>query len=138
MIHVPRSPGAECGFAHGAVVKTAWKLQGQANFPHSFCSIFSHGVDISYELRRETQEGRQAGCIVIKNMAWLRNLKRELGTRCHGRRCRVWRWEQAVAQCICEKWTEEAQSNTGWRAKLEEMICWRTQKMEDRNCVAME
>ena len=52
-----------------------------------------------------------------KNIARLRDLKKELGTRCHGRRFRVWRWKQAVAQCIGEKWCEEAQSNTGWRGK---------------------
>ena len=59
-------------------------------------------------------------------------------TQCHGRRFRVWRWEQAVAQCIGDNWTEKAQSNTGWRAKLTEMVGWRKQKMEDRKCVPME
>ena len=29
-----------------------------------------------------------------------------------------------MTQCVGEKWTEKAQSNTRWRAKLEEMICW--------------
>ena len=51
-----------------------------------------------------------------KNMMWLSKLKEELGTKCHGRRFRVWRWEQAVAQCIGDSWTEKAQSNAGWRA----------------------
>ena len=72
-----------------------------------------------------------------KNIAWLRVLKKELGTQCNGRRFRVWRWEQAVAQCIGKNWTEQAQNYTGWRAKQEEMISWIKQKMEDRKCVAM-
>ena len=33
-----------------------------------------------------------------------------------------------MAQCIFEDWTEKAQSNTGWRAKLKEMIGRRKQK----------
>ena len=68
-------------------------------------------------------------------MLWLGNLKKKLGTQCHGRRFRVWRWEQAVAQCIGEDWTEKAQNNMGWRAKLTEMIGWREQKMEDKDCI---
>ena len=47
-----------------------------------------------------------------KNIAWLRDLKKELRTQCHGRRFRVWRWEQAVTQCVWEKWTEKAQKSS--------------------------
>ena len=64
-----------------------------------------------------------------KNIAWLRDLNKELGTQCHGRRFRVWTWELAVAQCFGEKWVEKARSNTGWRAKQEEMTCWIKQKV---------
>ena len=51
---------------------------------------------------------------------------------------RVWRWEQAVAPCIGDKWVEMALSNTGWREKPEEIIGWIKKKLEDRKCVAME
>ena len=60
-----------------------------------------------------------------RDMSCLRNLKKELGTQCHGRRFRVWRWEQAVAHCIGDDWTEKAKSNSGWRAKVTVMIGWR-------------
>ena len=53
--------------------------------------------------------GREASKMYMnKNIAWLRDLKKELGTQCHGRRFRVWRWEQAVAQCVGDMWTEKA------------------------------
>ena len=40
-------------------------------------------------------QGKQA-LYSCTNVAWLRNLKKELGTQCF----RVWRWEQAVVQCL--------------------------------------
>ena len=64
-----------------------------------------------------------------ENMTCLRNLKEELGTQCHGRRFRVWRWEQAAAQCIGDDWTVQAQSTTGWRANPGEMIGRRKTKV---------
>ena len=54
----------------------------------------------------------------LKSMEWLRNLKKELGSQCHGRRFRVWRWEQAVAQCVGTEWSNVAQG----RAKMDAMI----------------
>ena len=63
-----------------------------------------------------------------KNTAWLRSLKKELGTQCHGRRFRVWRWEQAVAQWLEDEWVSTGQNSTVWRSKLEEMINWKNQK----------
>ena len=76
------------------------------------------------EMRREILEERQVKCMYMnKNIAWLRDKKKDLGTQCRGRRFRVWRWEQAVAQCVGDKWTEKTQKNTGWREKQEEMIC---------------
>ena len=56
---------------------------------------------------------------MMKNMVWLRNLKKELGSQCHGRRCRVWRWEQAVAQCVGTDWTNVAHDRMGWRTQDE-------------------
>ena len=50
-----------------------------------------------------------------KNISWLCELKKELGTQCHGRRFLVWRWEQAATQCVGEKWTGKTQNNTGWK-----------------------
>ena len=44
-----------------------------------------------------------------KNVAWLRNLKKELSTQCHGGRFRVWRWEQGVVQCLGDEWVKVAQ-----------------------------
>ena len=43
------------------------------------------------------------------NMEWLLNMKKEVGSQCHGRRFMVWRWGQAVAQCVGTEWTKVAQ-----------------------------
>ena len=77
---------------------------------------------------------RTSRILMLKNMEWLRNLKKELGSQCHGRRFRVWRWEQAVAQCVGTEWVNVAQDRVAWRAKVDAMIKWRKQKMADRNC----
>ena len=58
----------------------------------------------------------------LKNMEWLRRLKKELGSQCHGRRFRQWRWEQAVAQCVGTEWVKVAQDRAAWRAKMDAMI----------------
>ena len=64
--------------------------------------------------------------------------QKELGTQCHGRRFRVWRWEQALVQCLGDEWVKLAQNSTVWRFKLEEMISWKKCKMVDRTCVEIE
>ena len=63
-----------------------------------------------------------------KIMMWLHNLKKELGTQCHGRRFLVWRMEEAVAKCSGDNWIEKAQSNNGWRAKLTDVIGWKNKR----------
>ena len=57
-----------------------------------------------------------------ENMVWLQSLTKELGSQCHGRRFRVWRWEQAMAQCLGNKLVNVAQHSIVWRSKLEELI----------------
>ena len=42
------------------------------------------------------------------NMEWLRNLMKEVCSQCHGRRFRVWTWEQAAAQCVGAERTKVA------------------------------
>ena len=44
-----------------------------------------------------------------KNVEWLRNLKKEVGSQLHGRWFGVWRWEQAVALCVGTEWAKVAQ-----------------------------
>ena len=73
-----------------------------------------------------------------ENMECLQNSKKELGSQCHGRRFRVWRWEHAVAECVGTDWTNVAQDRMEWRAKMDAMIKWRKQKMADRNASPIE
>ena len=56
-------------------------------------------------------------------------MKKELGSQCHGRRFRVWRWEQAVAHCIGTDCVSVAQDRMVWRAKMDAMIKWRTENV---------
>ena len=58
-------------------------------------------------------------------MMWPRSLKKELE---HGRRFRVWRWEQAVAQCLGYELVNVAKNSAVWRSKLEEMTNWKKTK----------
>ena len=69
------------------------------------------------------------------NMEWLRNLKNEVGSPCHGRRFRVWRWEQAVGHCEGTEWTNVAQDRVVWPSKIVEMVKWKKQKMADRSVI---
>ena len=81
---------------------------------------------------------RNESDIHSENMEWLRKLRKELGSQCHGRRFRVWRWEEAEAQCVGTEWSNVAQDRLGWRAKMDAMIKWREQKMMDRNTSPIE
>ena len=62
----------------------------------------------------------------------------EFEERSDGPRFMVWRWEQAVAQCVGTDWTNVAQDRMGWRAKMDAMIKWRKQNMADRNASPIE
>ena len=64
--------------------------------------------------------------------------KKEMETHCHGRRFRVWMWEQAVGQCLGGEWVKLAQNNEMWRSRMEEMIDWKKRKMVDRTCVQIQ
>ena len=75
---------------------------------------------------------------VHKNMEWLRNLKKEVGTQCHGRRLTVWMWEQAVAQCVGTDLTKVPQDRAEWRSKVNDMTEWKKQKMADRSVIDFE
>ena len=55
----------------------------------------------------------------LKLMEWLRNLQKDLGSQGHGRRFRVWRWEQTVAQCVGTEWVQVAQVRVAWKAKMD-------------------
>ena len=61
-----------------------------------------------------------------------------MGTQCHGRRIRVWRWGQAVDQCVGEEWAKMVQNSAAWRSQLEEMINGKRRKIVDRTCVQIE
>ena len=76
-----------------------------------FASCFSWCGHIARIATRDSK--REKGKLFLhRNMARLRCLKKELGTQCHGRRFRVWRWEQAVAQCLGDEWVNTAQNST--------------------------
>ena len=129
------------GISHGEVVTTAPQLQGKAQFPtwrrnvfrQLFLVVWTHctNYDMGFE------QGKKKA-VPAQEYGLARSLKKELGTQSHGRRFRVWRWEQSVAQCLGDDWTEKAQNKNQWRAKLDEMINRKKQKMEDRTCVALE
>ena len=71
-----------------------------------FASYFSWCGHVARLTKMDPQ--RETSCIFMLKMDWLRNLKKELGSQCHGRRFRVWRWEQAVAQCVGTEWVKVA------------------------------
>ena len=99
------------------------KLQhGDESF---FASYFSWCGRIA---RITTRDPKRDVLFLRKNMIWLRRLKSEMGSHCYGRRFRVWRWEQAVAQCLGYEWLNVAQNSTEWRSTLEEMINRKKQK----------
>ena len=98
-----------------------------------FASYFSSCGHVARLTKVDPQ--RETSRIYIPNyMEWLRSLKKELGSQCHGRRFRVLRWEQAVAQCVGTDWTNVAQDRMEWRAKMDAMIKWRTQKNGGSKC----
>ena len=143
MIYVPRLPddSAETPMTRWArLLRNCRKkhkiLHGDETYFASYFSWCGHIARITTrDPRRETITP------FVKqntNMAWLGNLKKELGTQCHGRRFRVWRWEQAVVQCLGDEWVKVAQNNIVWRSKLEEIINRKKRKMVDRTCVEIE
>ena len=62
-----------------------------------FASYFSWCGHVARLIKMDPQR-ETSRIFTLKNMEWLRNLKKELGSQCHGPRFWVWRWEQAVAQ----------------------------------------
>ena len=92
-----------------------------------FASYFSWCGNAA-RLTKADPQRETSRIFMMKNMVWLRNLKKELGSQCHGRRCRVWRSEQAVAQCVGTDWTNVAHDRMGWRTKMNAMMKWRKQK----------
>ena len=114
MIHVPRRPedSAESHMTRWA--RLLRYCRAKYKFPHSdetyFASNFSWCGHIARITTRDSK--RKTGKLFLyENMAWLRSLKKEMGTHCHGSRFRVWRWEQAVAQCM-------VMSGSTWRKTL--------------------
>ena len=83
-----------------------------------------HGDGCGHVARVTNMDPKRATSRIftLKNMKWLRRLKKELGSQCHGRRFRQWRWEQAVAQCVGTEWVKVAQDRAAWRAKMDAMI----------------
>ena len=141
MIYVPRSSEVSADSHMVRWSRLLRNCRDKHEFLHGDDTSFARYLSWCGHIARITTRdpGRETSRMYVnRNIALLRDLKKELGTQCHGRRFRVSRWEQAVAQCIGEKGVYKAQSNTGWRAKQEEMIAWIKQKLEDRKCVAME
>ena len=48
--------------------------------------------------------------VLFASQAGPRRLRRKA---CHGRQFRVWRWEQAVAQCVDTEWTKVGAGSGG-------------------------
>ena len=98
-----------------------------------FASYFSWCGHVARVTKKWARNVKRVRIFTLKNMEWLRTLKNELGSQYHGRRFRVWRWEQAAAQCVGTEWVKVAQDRMVWRAedgrddKVE-----RKQKMADR------
>ena len=112
MIYVPR-PLVESAETH----MTRWarllrNCRAKHKFPHGdetyFASYFSWCGHIARITTRDPKR-ETSKLFLHKNTAWLRSLKKEMGTQCHGRRFRVWRWEQAVVQRLGEEWGKTAQ-----------------------------
>ena len=105
-------------------------LHGDEMYFASYFSWCGHVARLTKaDPQRETSQ-----IFTMKNMEWLRNLKEELGSQCHGRRFGVWRWEQAVAQCVRIGRTNVAQDRLGWRAGMNAMIRWRKTKDDGSKC----
>ena len=137
MVFVPRLP-TETAEAH----MTRWsKLLHNCRAKHKilhrdevyFASCFSWCGHVARVTTMDPQR-ETSPTFTLKNMEWLRNLKKELGSQCHGRRFRVWRWKQAVAQCVATEWVKVALYRAAWRAKMDAMGKWRKQKMANRKC----
>ena len=79
-----------------------------------------------------------SGLYMHKNMEWLRKMRKEVGSQYHGRRSRVWRREQAVAQCAGTEWTKVARDRTAWHSQIHEMKKWRKQEMADHSVIGFE
>ena len=69
-----------------------------------------------------------------KQMERLRNLKKGVGSQCHGRRVSVWRWEQAVAQCVGTELDKRGTGPDGVALKDR----WTKQMMADRSVFDFE
>ena len=84
--------------------KIAAQRQGNTQLPTWRRNVFRQQLLVVWtrctDHDERSEEGNEHFILAQKNVAWLRNLKKELGTQFHGRRFRVWRWEQAVVQCL--------------------------------------
>ena len=83
-----------------------------------------HGDGCGHVARVTNKDPKRATSRIftLKNMEWLRRFKKEPGSQSHGRRFRLWRWEQAVVQCVGTEWVKVAQDRAAWRAKMDAMI----------------
>ena len=130
MIYVPRLRGEETHMTRWA--RLLRNCRAKHKLPHGdeiyFASYFSRCGHIARIMTRDPKR-ETSKLFLNKNMMWLQSLKKELGSQCHGRRFRVWRWEQAVAQCIGCEWVHVDQNSTVWRSKLDEMINWKQHEM---------
>ena len=96
-------------------------MHGDEEYSANYFSLCGHVARMTInDPKRETSR-----MYVNKNMEWLRNLKKEVGSQSHRRLFRVWSWEQAVAQCVGTEWMKMAQDRAVWRLKAGEMIMWR-------------
>ena len=87
----------------------------------------------------ERSEGRNKHFFLAQKRGMASEPEEGTGHPCHGRRFRVWRWEQAVVQCLGDEWVKVAQNNTVRRSKLEENDkLEKKRKMIDRTCVEIE
>ena len=119
MIYVPRYSHGNTGRTQDSVVQTTASLPEKHKILHYdetyFASYFSWCGHVARLTKADPK--RETGQIfMLQNLEQLPNLKKELGSQCHGRRFR----------------TNVAQDRMGWKAKMDAMIKWRKQKMVDR------
>ena len=133
MIYVPRPPD---GSAETHMTRWARLLRNcrKNTNPHMATKLISPASSRTDHDERSEERWETSTLFLHKNVARLRNLKKELGTQCHGRRFRVWRCKQAVVQCLGDEWVNVAQNNAVWRSKLEEMIIMKKQTIKGRTC----
>ena len=111
MIDVPSLPDESAETHVTRWARLLRNCRAKHNLPHGdemyFASYFSWCGHIARITTRDPKR-ETTNLFLHKNMMRIRSLKKELGSQCHGRRFRVWRWQQGVAQCLGYEWVKEA------------------------------